>query len=67
MNKLSALFIVIIIILAVVLGISIKTCISYQRNLDAAEEQFETIMKAVENSGFKLEENSDGTMTLIVE
>lgn len=65
MNKLSKIFLVVIIILVIALGIMTYLYVQYRNsNIKAVEELYKTT-SAIENTGLELERQEDNTYILV--
>ncbi len=65
MNKLSKIFLVIIIILIIALGIAVNSYIKMQNySLQVAQELYRTT-KAIEDAGLKCEVQDDNSIMLV--
>ena len=65
MNRLSKIFLVIIIILVIALGIVSYFCIRYVNSLLKSNEQIYYLVKAANEAGFSCEVQEDGSMKLV--
>lgn len=65
MNKLSIVFIAIIIFLLIAIGISVKYLISSYENNLISDTQAHFFIQAVENAGFDVKRQEDGSYKLI--
>ena len=65
MNRLSKIFLVIIIILVIALGIVSYFCIRNLNGILNSNEQLYLTVKAVEDAGFSCEVQEDGSIRLV--
>lgn len=65
MNKLSKIFLIIIIILVIALGIMTYFCIENRNRMFRSNETLWLIVKAVNDAGFDIENKEDGSSVLV--
>ena len=65
MNRLSKIFLVIIIILVIALGIVSYFCIRYANTLLYSNEQLYYMVKAANDAGYSCEVQEDGSIKLV--
>lgn len=65
MNKLNKILLIIIIFLVIALGISVFFCIKYYNLLLNSNKQASFTLKAINEAGFDVEMNQDGSCFLV--